>query len=410
MPRLLAVFVCLTTVGLATSARAQLTPTAPPATPPFPPLTKTVFPEEPKKARTPTETFVLEPAMSIELDDTPSGPAGFDQKTAYVPLGSGRLVAIDLDQATLKWSRDIVSNMAPVVAGGLVVVAGDEQLAAFDAATGAERWAVPVSGGFSAPPLVDSGWVVVVAADGTVLTIRAADGTALWSRAVGVKAAATPFIAADGVYLSLEDGRVMKLALLTGEPQWEHKLPGRPGELLVLDDRIFVGCANKRFYCLNPKNGKERWHWRVGGRPVGRAAVDEKRVYYVALDNILWALDRGNGVMKWRAELPVRASGGPIVIGSVVAVAAMALQINGYRAQTGVAAGTAVLPAADLAGPPQVLPDAHPLVASVAIVTREGTFTLLKRQLEPLPVPLPFPFGDEIPLSVINAGVPPPSR
>src|SRR4029079_13171469 len=92
MPRLLAVFVCLTTVGLATSARAQLTPTAPPATPPFPPLTKSGFPEEPQKARTATETFVLEPAMSIELDDTPSGPAGFDQKTAYVPLGSGRLV------------------------------------------------------------------------------------------------------------------------------------------------------------------------------------------------------------------------------------------------------------------------------------------------------------------------------
>src|SRR6478672_8569866 len=179
--------------GLATSARAQLTPTAPPAAVPFPPLTKTVFPEEPKRSRTPSDTFVLEPAMSIELDDMPSGPAGFDQKTAYVPLGSGRVVAIDLDQATLKWSRDIISNMAPVVSGGLVVVAGDEQLAAFDAATGAERWAVPITGGFSAPPLVDSGWVVAVTADGTVIAIRAADGKALWSRAVGVKAAATPF-------------------------------------------------------------------------------------------------------------------------------------------------------------------------------------------------------------------------
>jgi outer membrane protein assembly factor BamB len=408
MPRLLAVLICLTTIGLATSARAQLTPTAPPATVPFQPLTKTVLPVEPKKARPDTESFVLEPAMSIELDDTPSGPAGFDPRTAYVPLGSGRVVAIDLDQSSLKWSRDITSNMAPIASGGLVVVAGDEQLAAFDAASGAERWAVPITGGFSAPPLVDSGWAVAVTGDGTVLTIRASDGQVLWSRAIGIKAAATPFIAADGVYLSLEDDRIIKLALMTGEPQWERKLPGRPGELLVLDDRIFVGCADKRFYCLNPKNGKERWHWRVGGRPVGRAAVDRKRVYYVALDNILWALDRGTGVMKWRAELPVRASGGPIVIGNVVAVAAMALQINGYRAETGAAAGTAVLPAADLAGPPQVLPDAHPLVASVAVVTREGTFTLLKRQLEPLPLPMPYPFGDEISLSLLNAGPPTP--
>lgn len=408
MPRFLIVLVCLTTFGFATSARAQLMPATAPATVPFQPLTKTVLPEEPKNSRVSTETFVLEPAMSIELDDTPSGPAGFDPKTAYVPLGSGRVVAIDLDQATLKWSRDITTNMAPVVSGGLVVVAGDEQLAAFDALTGAERWAVPVTGGFSAPPLVDAGWLVAVTVDGTVLTVRADDGKLLWSRAVGVKAAATPFIAADGVYLSLQDDRVMKLDLVSGEPQWERKLPGRPGELLVLDDRLFVGAANKRFYCLNTRNGKERWHQRVGGRPVGRAAVDEKRVYYVALDNILWAYDRGNGVMKWRAELPVRASGGPIVIGTVVAVAAMSLQINGYRAETGVAVGTAVLPTADLAGPPQVLPDAHPLVASVAMVTREGTFTLLKRQLEPMPLPMPYPFGDEISMSIINAAAPPP--
>jgi outer membrane protein assembly factor BamB len=408
MPRFLIVLVCLTTFGFATSARAQLMPATAPATVPFQPLTKTVLPEEPKNSRVSTETFVLEPAMSIELDDTPSGPAGFDPKTAYVPLGSGRVVAIDLDQATLKWSRDITTNMAPVVSGGLVVVAGDEQLAAFDALTGAERWAVPVTGGFSAPPLVDAGWLVAVTVDGTVLTVRADDGKLLWSRAVGVKAAATPFIAADGVYLSLQDDRVMKLDLVSGEPQWERKLPGRPGELLVLDDRLFVGAANKRFYCLNTRNGKERWHQRVGGRPVGRAAVDEKRVYYVALDNILWAYDRGNGVMKWRAELPVRASGGPIVIGTVVAVAAMSLQINGYRAETGVAVGTAVLPTADLAGPPQVLPDAHPLVASVAMVTREGTFTLLKRQLEPMPLPMPYPFGDEISMSLINAAAPPP--
>jgi outer membrane protein assembly factor BamB len=403
MSRLFSVIVCLTAIGLSTPVRAQFAPTPTPVVtpPPFPPLTKTVLPEVPKNSPTGTETFVLEPAMSIDLDDSPSGPAGFDQRTAYIPLGSGRVVAVDLDQSTLRWSHDINTNLAPVVADGLVVVAGDEQLAAFDAATGTGRWTVPVAGGFSEPPLLDSGWVVVAAADGTILTIRAADGQVLWTKSLGAKAAARPFIAGDGVYFALEDGRIVKLALMTGEPEWEQKLAGRPGELLVLDDRMFVGSADKYFYCLNTKTGKERWRWRTGGRPVGRAAVDAKRVYYVAMDNILWALDRSSGVMKWRAELPVRASGGPIVIGTVVAVAAMSLEINGYRAQTGAAIGKAVLPAADLAGPPQVLPDAHPLVAAVAAITREGTFTLLKRQLEPMPLPMPFPFGEEIPLTVV---------
>ena len=60
--------------------------------------------------------------------------------------------------------------------------------------------------------------------------------------------------------------------------------------------------------------------------------------------------------------------------------------------------------AEDVARGAQVLPDAHPLVAAVAVVTREGTFTLLRRQLEPMPVPMPYPFGDEIPLAMLGGG------
>ena len=213
---------------------------------------------------------------------------------------------------------------------------------------------------------------MAVAADGTVLTIRAADGKVLWSVRWASRPSATPFIAADGVYLSLEDGRVVKLALLTGEPQWEHKLPGRPGELLVLDDRIFVGCARQALLLPEPKERQGALALARRRPPVGRAAVDEKRVYYVALDNILWALDRGNGVMKWRAECPCAPRAAPSSLAPSWPSRRWRSQINGYRAETGLAAGTAVLPAADLAGPPQVLPDAHPLVASVAIVTAKG--------------------------------------
>src|SRR5204862_6295279 len=115
----------------------------------------------------------------------PSGPAGFDRTTAYVPLGSGRVVAVDLEQSTLRWSHDINTTLAPVVDDGLVVIAGDEQLAAFDAATGAGRWSVPVAGGFSAPPLLDSGWVVAAASGGDILTIRVDDGQVRLTKAIG---------------------------------------------------------------------------------------------------------------------------------------------------------------------------------------------------------------------------------
>ncbi len=386
-------------------AAAQLTPsTQTPATPVVPAtitLTRTVLQIPSAKSPTGGETFNVEPVLSVALDAEPAAPAAFDNHGAYLPVKSGHFVAVDLDSGTIRWTHDMESRLEPAVGDGLVVVAGDELLSAFEADSGEVRWQVPVTGGFAAPPLVDTGWVIAAAADGGVFTIRASDGAVLWTRALGTPVAERPFIAGDGVYFSMSDHRVVALSLLSGEPRWEHTLPGTPGPLFVLDDRLFVGASDKFFYCLATKDGNRKWRWRTGGRPAGPAAVDEKRVYYVALDDILWALDRGNGNLKWKALLAVRPSGGPIVLGNVVVVAAVAFEVYGYRAENGVPVGKAVFKA-DLAGAPQVLPAASRALSSMAIVTKEGNFQLLRRLVEPPPIPLPYPLGEEIPLTALQ--------
>ena len=121
----------------------------------------------------------------------------------------------------------------------------------------------------------------------TSSAIRATDGQVLWTRSLGSPVRVRPALSATGVYVSLDDGRVVSLELTSGAPRWERGLGGKPGELLVLDDRLFVGADDKFFYSLKTGDGGERWKRRIGGRPAGPAAVDAKRVYYVALDNIL---------------------------------------------------------------------------------------------------------------------------
>lgn len=343
----------------------------------------------------------LEPTLEVALDAQPSAPAAFDATTAYVPLKGGRLVAIDLATGKLRWTVEIATRFAPGVSDGLVLVAGDELLTALEASTGRAKWRIPVPGGFSAPPLADSGWAIAAPAGGDVMAVRATDGAVLWTRNVGAAVHRRPVVTSSGVYLSVEDGRVMSLSLDTGEPRWQKTLRGAPGDLLVLDDRLFVGADDKFFYCLDTKNGKRRWWQRTGGRPIGPAAVDTRQVYYVPLDNILWAFDRNNGGRKWHQPLPVRPSGGPIVIGDVVIVAGVAAEVYAYRTQTGEPAGKAVSPA-DLASPPQVVPGGTAGVTSIALVTREGIFKLLSSRVEPRPTALPYPLGGEIPLSVVS--------
>jgi outer membrane protein assembly factor BamB len=379
---------------------AQKSPAVPTGSGPLPKTTLAIAP--PAKRGRSNENLVLEPVLKVNLDAAPAAAAAIDEGTAYVPLKSGHFVAIDLDRGTIRWAADLVSTQPAAVSNGLVVVAGDELLTGLDAKTGVARWKVPVTGGFSAPPLADSGWVIAAATGGDVLTLRGTDGRVLWTKALGASVRARPAIAADAAYFSLDNSHVVSVELLTGKPRWDRALPGRPGDLLVLDDRLFVGGEDKWFYCLNTKNGDQRWRKRVGGRPAGVPAIDEKRVYYVALDNMLWVLDRGNGVMKWKQALPVRPSGGPIVMGGVVVVSGVAFEIYGYRVDDGEVAGNVILPS-DLAAPSQVLPGPTVALAAIAVFTREGEFQVLKRRVEPAPIAFPYPLGTEIPLTALVA-------
>lgn len=342
----------------------------------------------------------LEPTLEVALDAQPSAPAAFDAADAYLPLKGGRLVAINLASGKVRWDAEITTTFAPAVSAGVVVVAADELLTALDADTGRPKWRVPVTGGFSAPPAIHDGWVVASAATGDVLTLRAADGAVIWTKNAGAPVRVAPVIAPTGVYASLDDSRVVCFDLTTGTLRWERRLDGKPGALLVLDDRLFVGADDKYFYSLKGNSGGVRWRQRVGGRPAGPAAADAKRVYYTALDNILWAFDRGNGSRRWHVPLPVRPSGGPLVVGDAVLVAGLSAVFHAYRVTTGEAVGTAEADA-DLASPPQVIPGAVAGLTTIATVTRTGVFTLLSRRVEPAATPLPYPLGTEVPLSAV---------
>jgi outer membrane protein assembly factor BamB len=340
----------------------------------------------------------LQPVLEVALDAQPAAPAAFDPASAYLPLKGGRLVAIDLGSGTVRWTIDLATTWAPSADAGVVVVASDELLVALDASTGRPRWQVPMTGGFSAPPIVAGGWVVGTPASGDVIAIRAADGRVLWTHSLGSPVRVRPSVTATGVYVSLDDGRVVALDVTTGTPRWERMLGGKPAELLVLEDRLFVGADDKFFYSLKTSNGGERWKKRIGGRPSGAAAVDAQRVYYVALDNILWALDVNNGGLKWHEQLPMRPSGGPLVVGEVVVVAGVAAEVHAYRLVTGEQAGKSESQA-DLASAPQLVPAAVPALTAVAMVTRGGVFMMLTRRIEPIATPFTYPLGTEVPLS-----------
>jgi outer membrane protein assembly factor BamB len=332
----------------------------------------------------------------LSLGAPPVAQAAIEGSIGYIALRDGRFVSVDLSTARVRWSMTLAAAAAPVAGDGLVFVPQADGVAALSA-DGSTRWRLSVPSGLSAPLLWRGGWLIAAASEGNVLGVRASDGQVVWTARVTAKVRGRPALTADHVYLPLEDGRVVAHELATGALVWERTLGGAPGPPLALDDRVFVGAADKFFYCLDAANGKQRWRWRMGGGIVGEPVLDSRHVYFVALDNVLRALDRWNGSQRWKQGLLLRPTGAPLLAASILYVAGVAAELQAFRADTGAPAGKFEAPA-ELAAPPQLIPSSSDLLSAIVLMTRVGDLQILRRRLEPAIVPLDYPLGVPVPL------------
>jgi eukaryotic-like serine/threonine-protein kinase len=353
-----------------------------------------VAPTRPGRPAPPSAQLDVEHRLA--LGAPPIAQAAIDGSIAYVALRDGRLVSVDLSTARVRWTITLAATAAPVAGDGLVFVPLADAVAALSA-DGTPRWRLPVPSGLSAPLLWRGGWLIAADTAGNVLGVRGSDGHVMWTTHVSSKVRGRAALTADRVYLPLDDGRVAAHDLATGAFVWERAVGGTPGPPLALDDRVFVGSADKFFYCLDAESGKQKWRWRMGGGIVGEPVLDDRHVYFVALDNVLRALDRWNGSQRWKQGLFLRPSGPPLLAASILYVAGVAAELQAFRADTGAPAGRFEAPA-ELAAPPQLIPSSTDLLSAIVLMTRVGDLQVLRRRLEPAIVPLDYPLGVPVPL------------
>ncbi len=326
----------------------------------------------------------LDARWMVTFDTAPAAPSGFDDHAAYVPLKGGELVAVGLEAGNIRWKVPIATAATPATGDGFVFAAGDGAIIAFEERTGAVAWQTKVNGALAGPVAFDAGTVVVSKTDGELLALRAQDGSMLWQQVLGAPLAIPPSAAGDRLFAGLDDGRVLALDRETGAPAWTHKVDGAVTGLLALDDQVVVGTRGNRVYSLKPDNGRQRWEWRVGADVAGAPVADEKRIYFAALDNVLRAVDRGNGNLRWTAKLPSRPAGGALRTGDVIIVPTVSADIGAYNAETGKATFT-IKAASELGGVPYLREGARPTAPRLVAVSRDGVLQGFAPRIEPPP-------------------------
>jgi outer membrane protein assembly factor BamB len=301
-------------------------------------------------------TFPVTAKWTVTLAAAPAYAPAFDDDHAYVPLQTNQLVALTIAEGKTTWSLECPMTTAPAAGDGLVFAGSEGLIEARAKADGRAQWRRPVEGRVTSLHW-DTGWLLASTETGPLLALRAIDGEVIWRRELGSPLQSPPVPAGDRVYLPLKDGRIVAVSIQTGEQIWTRKLAEAAVGILPVGDRLYVGALDNRLHSLDVKDGDDDWSWPTGADLLGTPVLDRKRVYFVALDNVLRGHDRNSGSMIWKQVLPMRPFTGPLLSGESLIVSGVASDVRAYSTADGKQTGAHVLKGAEsqeilLATPP----------------------------------------------------------
>jgi hypothetical protein len=196
---------------------------------------------------------------------------------------------------------------SPVVAGDIVCVTNDNEtfgeLAAFDRATGDERWRIsrpPGNTSFCTPCLLDpeaEQKVLIIASAGAGITaIDAATGAVAWQtaeHALPERVVASPIVV-DGLVIVTCGSAGNGLLLLAVRPPTGNEdareayrlrqgVPQVPTSVAA-GDLLFLWHDGGTVMCVDAATGQQHWRQRVGGKSHGSPIRVGDRIFNVSID------------------------------------------------------------------------------------------------------------------------------
>lgn len=202
------------------------------------------------------------------------GPTNFSIPTSgvavagnllYCGVQDGYLYALDMTKTAAQqvWQADTgaarqasenaphqyyVETLPTIVDGTLYVGSTDGNLYAFDAATGAKRWAFATHGAISYSNAAAANGVVYVGSeDHSLYAVDANTGKKRWSYATGSATISSPTVADGTVYLGSGDHAVYALDAQTGALSHTYKTTGKVLAQPAVQDGVLYVCDGKGY-------------------------------------------------------------------------------------------------------------------------------------------------------------------
>ncbi len=241
---------------------------------------------------------------------------------------TGQVAAVDLRDGRTLWRRSVraegtrgtLLGVGVAFAEGRVHVAsGLAEVVTLAAADGAELWRSPLPSPSRGAITVADGRVIVLTVEGEVVCFDSSRGEQRWlhrgpSEITTLLGAPAPAVDEGFVLVGFPNGDAAALRLDTGRLVWTEGLAGARGRPSIADiaairgrpaidrGRGFLASSGGVTMAIDMRSGRRVWERAIASRESPCVAGDW--LFLLSAEEVVIALRRGDGRVKWAAELP----------------------------------------------------------------------------------------------------------
>lgn len=240
----------------------------------------------------------------------------------YVTSKSGVLHAIEALSGEELWTHEVtsyVTRATPAVVDGTVYVGGGFSFSALDAATGEERWTIPLQYGGHASPTVRDGVVVVSSQQGWLFALKTETGEVAWRLPTEGIVFGAAAITERAVIYGTDEGILYSVDKQTGTLDWRISLPGAIyATPVVIDNTILATTQAGEIHAVDRTSGDRVWTANQGSAQP--PATNGDIVVLSASDGGVYGLDLATGERRWLYPSGKQAMSAPVIAGNLAIV------------------------------------------------------------------------------------------
>ena len=261
-----------------------------------------------------------------------------------VATRKGEVLAMDIENGRRLGQTTFGETIegTPVYRGGVIYVPigwGRRSLIAYDVSVGQTKW--KVKGAPISTSLVLHGEKVVAADDlGGVTAYGLEKGESIWSvelgENVGVKA--TPAVADALLFVGDDTGHVTAVDLNDGSLVWSAEVGAPIYAALATDgEKVYVPTTRGRFYALDAGDGHVKWTVDLDDPEiyVGAPAVGPLEVVFGASDGMIRSVSNDDGSIVWSADAGAAVAAPPLLTDSHVYAGTMRSRLIAFSREDG---------------------------------------------------------------------------